>query len=58
MSEQLLAVINGSASVSGADGLQSTIGPGQAALWEPGEEHETRTSNGLMAVIVEGKIDL
>lgn len=58
MSQQLLVVITGSAIVSGADGLQATLGPGEAAVWEAGEEHETRTNNGLTAVIVEGSIDL
>jgi quercetin dioxygenase-like cupin family protein len=51
---QLLAVVAGSGTVSGADGVEHAVEPGVVAVWEPGEEHETRTETGLTAVLVEG----
>jgi quercetin dioxygenase-like cupin family protein len=53
---QVLVVVEGTARVSGADGAPMDLGPGLAALWEAGEEHETRTEHGLLAVIVEGDV--
>lgn len=53
---QLFAVLEGSAIVAGSDGVETTIGVGQAALWEPGESHSTRTESGVTAIIVEGDI--
>jgi quercetin dioxygenase-like cupin family protein len=50
---QLLAVVAGKGTVCGADGAWQGIEVGTAALWEAGEEHETRTDGGLTAVIVE-----
>ena len=32
--------------------------PGQAAVWEPDESHETRSEHGLTALIVEGDLDI
>lgn len=58
---QMLVVLTGDAIVSeGTDGSGEpvTVGPGQAAVWEPHEPHETRTSNGLTALVVEGDIEL
>ena len=51
---QLLAVVAGAGSVSGGDGVEHPVAPGIAAVWEAGEEHETRTDSGLTAVVVEG----
>lgn len=51
---QLLAVLEGTAIVSGADGTEHEIGPGRAAIWDAGESHETRTTTGLVALILEG----
>jgi quercetin dioxygenase-like cupin family protein len=51
---QILAVIEGSGEVSGGDGVFHPIGAGEAVSWTAGEEHETRTSAGLTALIVEG----
>jgi hypothetical protein len=36
----------------------SRLGPGQAAVWEPGEVHETRSAGGMAAMIVEGDLDI
>ena len=40
--------------MSGADGVEHAIGAGVAAVWEDGEEHETRTVDGFTGVVVEG----
>ena len=55
---QLLAVVSGDATVSGHDGVAVEIGPGQAAVWEPNEPHETRSEHGLTALVVEGDLDI
>jgi quercetin dioxygenase-like cupin family protein len=51
---QLLAVVSGEGTVSGADGATRPIAAGVAAVWEPGEEHETRSEIGLTALVIEG----
>ncbi|GAA1918174.1 cupin domain-containing protein [Nocardioides hwasunensis] len=55
---QILVVLSGEAEVSGAELTVSRIGPGQGAVWEPGEVHETRSPGGLTAMIVEGDLDI
>jgi len=55
---QLLVVLSGQAQVSGDDGTARTISVGEAAVWEPGEAHETRAPAGLVAMIVEGDLDI
>lgn len=55
---QLLVVLTGEAEVSGADGSVQVIYPGQAAVWEPGESHATHSGAGLLAMIVEGDLDI
>jgi quercetin dioxygenase-like cupin family protein len=52
---QLLAVVEGSARVSGAEREEVELGRGGAVLWEPGEPHETRTDSGLLALVVEAE---
>lgn len=54
-SGQLLLVIKGEGEASGDDGAFQTISEGQAVFWETGEEHETRTDVGLMALVIEGE---
>src|SRR5947207_2405270 len=44
---QLLAVVDGSGWVSGADGEEEPIAAGEAVFWDTGEEHGTRTEAGL-----------
>lgn len=56
--QQLFAVIAGAADVSGADGGFRRIGPGHAALWLPGEEHEARSEPGCTAICIEGRFDM
>ncbi len=50
---QMLAVVAGAGIVSGGDGVEHAVGIGDAAVWEAGEEHETRTDDGLTAVVIE-----
>jgi hypothetical protein len=50
---QLLAVVAGKGVVSGADGAWHGLEAGAAALFEAGEDYETRTDGGLTAVIVQ-----
>lgn len=52
---QLLAVVTGIGEVAGGDGIAHRIEPGLAAVWGDGEEHETRTDDGLTAIVVEGE---
>ena len=52
---QIFAVIDGSGEVSGADGVSEYIRAGEAVFWVEGEEHETRTDQGLTALVLEGR---
>ncbi len=52
---QILAVVAGSGWVSGSDGREEPIEAGIAVFWETGESHETRTDDGLTAIILEGE---
>lgn len=56
--QQLFAVMNGTGWVSGEDGERRVIGPGYAALWEDGEDHEAGSEGGLTALCVEGVFDM
>jgi quercetin dioxygenase-like cupin family protein len=51
---QILAVLDGEGTVSGAEGAPEPITAGEAAFWQAGEEHETRSEHGLTALILEG----
>jgi quercetin dioxygenase-like cupin family protein len=52
---QILAVLEGSGEVSGADGVDEPIEAGEAVFWRKGEEHETKSDVGLTALIIEGE---
>ena len=52
---QLFVVVSGSGWVSGADGEREAIVAGQAVLWEPGEEHESGSDEGMTALVVEAE---
>jgi quercetin dioxygenase-like cupin family protein len=55
---QLFIVVRGSGWVAGGDGEREAITSGDAVLWEPGEEHESGSGEGLTALVVEsGEID-
>lgn len=51
---QILAVLDGSGEVSGPTGAGKPIEAGEAVFWQAGEEHETKTTVGLTALIIEG----
>jgi quercetin dioxygenase-like cupin family protein len=55
---QLLVVLSGQAEVAGAEGTVRRLAAGEAAVWEPGEVHETRSPTGMVAMIVEGDLDI
>jgi mannose-6-phosphate isomerase-like protein (cupin superfamily) len=50
---QLFCVLSGEGTVSGGDEIAFLIQAGQAALWEPGEEHEASTRSGMVVMIIE-----
>jgi quercetin dioxygenase-like cupin family protein len=52
---QILAVLGGSGEVSGASGVDEPIAAGEAVFWREGEEHEVKTTGGLIALIIEGR---
>jgi quercetin dioxygenase-like cupin family protein len=52
-SHQLLAVVSGSGWVSGADGEREPVAAGDVVIWEPGEEHESGSEQGMTALVVE-----
>lgn len=56
--QQLFVVVSGSGWVSGAEGRRRNLGVGYAALWETGEDHETGSEAGLMAICVTGNFDV
>jgi quercetin dioxygenase-like cupin family protein len=51
----ILAVLEGSGHVSGADGEFHPITAGQAVFWSEGEEHEMQSETGLTALILEAQ---
>ena len=53
---QLLAVVSGEGWAAGTDGHAVPLGPGEAVLWEPGEEHASGSSSGMVAVIVQSPV--
>jgi quercetin dioxygenase-like cupin family protein len=52
---QILAVLEGSGEVSGADGVEEFIGPCEAVYVHEGEEHDMKSPAGLTALIMEGE---
>jgi quercetin dioxygenase-like cupin family protein len=52
-SDQLFVVVQGEGWASGGDGAEQQVAAGTAVFWEAGEEHETRTDDGLTAIVVE-----
>ena len=52
---QIIAVLDGSGEVSGADGVAEPIAAGDALLLSQGEEHEVTSAVGLTALIIEGE---
>ena len=52
---QLFVVVRGSGWVSGGDGERQPIEAGEAVAWDPGEEHESGSDDGMTAIVVEAK---
>jgi quercetin dioxygenase-like cupin family protein len=52
---QLFAVVGGTGWVSGGDGERVPIRAGEAVAWEPGEEHESGSDEGMTAFVVEAE---
>ena len=52
---QIIAVLEGSGEVSGADGVDEPIGAGEAVFLHEGEDHEMKSEAGLTALIIEGE---
>ena len=52
---QILAVLEGSGEVSGANGVDEPIGAGEAVFLHEGEDHEMKSEAGLTALILEGE---
>jgi quercetin dioxygenase-like cupin family protein len=52
---QLFVVVRGSGWVSGANGEREPIQAGEAVLWDPGEEHESASDEGMTALVVEAE---
>jgi GrpB-like predicted nucleotidyltransferase (UPF0157 family)/quercetin dioxygenase-like cupin family protein len=56
--QQLFAVVAGNGWVTGDDGRRHEVGPGDAVVWSAGEEHESGSDDGMVAVVVEGTFDI
>jgi hypothetical protein len=55
---QVLLLVSGDATVSGQEGVSVELAPGQIAVWEPGELHETTSAAGMTAFVVEGDLGI
>jgi quercetin dioxygenase-like cupin family protein len=53
---QLLAVVSGEGWAAGPDGHAIPLVVGDAVLWEPGEEHASGSSGGMVAVLVQSPV--
>ena len=51
---QLFLVMSGEGWVRGPEPERTPITVGQAAFWEPGEEHESGSETGMVAFVIEG----
>ena len=54
-SAQILAVLEGSGEVSGANGVDEPISAGEAVFLYEGENHELTSEAGLTVLVIEGK---
>ena len=52
---QILAVLEGSGEVSGANGVHEPIGAGEAVFWHEGDEQELKSEAGLTVLIIQGE---
>ena len=51
----MFAVVRGTGWVSGGDGQREQISAGEAVLWEPGEQHESRSDEGMTVLVLEAE---
>jgi hypothetical protein len=52
---QLFAVVEGKGWVRGQSSRRVTLHSGEAALWEPDEQHEAGTDSGMVVIVIEGE---
>ena len=52
---QIIAIVEGSGEVSGANGVDEPIGAGEAVFLDEGEDHKLKSEAGLTALIIEGE---
>ncbi|WP_175987398.1 cupin [Bacillus sp. Marseille-Q1617] len=52
---QLLLIVNGAGLVRGESEEFIKVQSGDAVYWEKGEWHETKTENGLTAIVIESE---
>ena len=52
---QIIAVLEGSGDVCGANGFDEPISPGEAVFLHEDEDHELKSEAGLTALIIEGE---
>lgn len=52
---QIIAVLSGRGEVAGGDGMFQPLEEGRGVFFAKGEEHETRTDEGMTALIMEGQ---
>lgn len=52
---QIIAVVRGIGEVAGGDGVFRQVKEGDGVFFARGEEHETRSKEGMTAIIVEGE---
>ncbi len=50
---QLFSVVHGAGWASGADGVRVPVVARDCVLWEPGEEHESGSEEGMVVVVVQ-----
>lgn len=55
---QMFVVVEGVGLVSGSEGRHRVIGPGYAALWDAGEDHDASSEEGLTAICIEGEFEV
>lgn len=52
---QLLLIINGEGCVKGKEGTFKEVRTGDAIFWDKGEWHETKSANGMIALVLESE---
>ena len=52
---QIIAVVRGRGEVAGDDGIFQQVKEGDGVFFAKGEEHETRSTEGMTALILEGE---